>query len=85
MTGEMMMNATTERVCAFDGCADGPPKLTGGAARESSEQPAVTWPDPPAPEAYYGLAGDVVRAIEPHSEADPVGECSFTLMSCSGT
>jgi hypothetical protein len=23
--------------------------------------------------AYYGLAGDVVRAIEPHSEADPNG------------
>ena len=22
--------------------------------------------------AYYGLAGDVVRAIAPHSEADPL-------------
>src|SRR5215470_17347849 len=22
--------------------------------------------------AYYGLAGDVVRTIEPHSEADPI-------------
>ena len=30
------------------------------------------WPDPPAPAAYYGLAGDIVRAIEPHTEADPV-------------
>ncbi len=29
------------------------------------------WPEP-AEEAYHGLAGDVVRAIEPHTEADPV-------------
>lgn len=35
--------------------------------------PAVTtnWPEPPAEEAFHGLAGDVVRAIEPYSEADP--------------
>lgn len=33
----------------------------------------VSWPDPPADEAFYGLAGDIVRAIEPHTEADPVG------------
>lgn len=30
------------------------------------------WPNPLAPEAYYGLPGDIVRIIEPHSEADPV-------------
>ena len=30
------------------------------------------WPAPPAADAMRGLAGDVVRAIEPHSEADPV-------------
>ena len=29
------------------------------------------WPDPLEEEAYYGLAGEVVRTIEPHSEADP--------------
>ena len=29
------------------------------------------WPAPLAPEAYYGLVGDVVRAMEPHTEADP--------------
>jgi hypothetical protein len=32
----------------------------------------VPWPDPPAPEAYHGLAGDIVHVIEPHTEADPV-------------
>jgi hypothetical protein len=29
------------------------------------------WPEM-SPDAFYGLAGDVVRAIDPHSEADPV-------------
>ena len=29
------------------------------------------WPEPLAPEAYHGLAGDIVRTLEPHSEADP--------------
>jgi hypothetical protein len=31
----------------------------------------ASWPEPLAPEAFYGLAGEIVRAIEPHSEADP--------------
>jgi hypothetical protein len=30
------------------------------------------WPEPLADVAYHGLAGDVVRLIGPHSEADPV-------------
>lgn len=30
------------------------------------------WPTP-APEMFYGLFGDIVRKIGPHSEADPVG------------
>lgn len=30
------------------------------------------WPDPPDDAAYYGLAGDIVRAIEPHTESDPI-------------
>jgi hypothetical protein len=29
------------------------------------------WPDPPAEEAFYGLAGRIVHLIEPASEADP--------------
>lgn len=33
-------------------------------------QNAVPWPEPLALEAFHGLAGKVVRAIEPHSEAD---------------
>ena len=30
------------------------------------------WPDPIDRAGYYGLAGEFVRLIEPHSEADPV-------------
>ncbi|MGH9187572.1 MAG: hypothetical protein ACRD0U_17445, partial [Acidimicrobiales bacterium] len=30
------------------------------------------WPAPPEPAAFSGLAGDIVRAIEPHTESDPV-------------
>ena len=36
--------------------------------RASSES---RWPDLPS-EAFHGLPGDIVHAIEPHSEADPV-------------
>jgi hypothetical protein len=40
----------------------------------SASEPEVRrWPAPPAAEAFHGLAGDLVRIIEPHTEADPVG------------
>ena len=29
-----------------------------------------TWPEPMGPEAFVGLAGDFVRAVEPHTESD---------------
>jgi len=35
--------------------------------------PKTSWPDPVADAALHGLAGDVVRQLEPHTEADPVG------------
>ena len=31
-----------------------------------------TWPDPPEAPAFNGLGGEIVRAIEPCTEADPV-------------
>ncbi len=33
---------------------------------------ARSWPAPPEEAAYAGLAGEIVRAIEPHTESDPV-------------
>jgi Bifunctional DNA primase/polymerase, N-terminal/Primase C terminal 2 (PriCT-2) len=38
---------------------------------QHAQQDDVDWPIM-AEQAFYGLAGDIVRAIEPHSEADPV-------------
>ncbi len=32
----------------------------------------VRRPDPPSPAAFYGLAGEIVRTIEPHTEASAV-------------
>lgn len=41
---------------------------------------AVSWPTPPRPDAFYGLAGELVSVIEPHSEADPVALLSQLLV-----
>jgi hypothetical protein len=38
---------------------------------DASVSGAPSWPVL-AEEAYHGLPGDIVRSIEPHSEADPV-------------
>jgi hypothetical protein len=38
------------------------------------------WPDPLAPEAFHGLAGEVVRVIEPSSEADSAALLIQTLV-----
>jgi Protein of unknown function (DUF3987) len=39
------------------------------------------WPDPPAPEAFHGLAGDFVRRLDPHTESDPVALLFQTLIA----
>lgn len=44
----------------------------GRAAAETAPTPEVPWPNPAGEAAFHGLAGDIVRAIEPHSEADPM-------------
>lgn len=44
---------------------------TGGVEDEPFSQ-AHVWPEPLPKEAFHGLAGQIVRAIEPHTEADPV-------------
>lgn len=41
------------------------------------------WPAPPDEAAYHGLAGEIVRALDPHTEADPVGVL-VTLLSGFG-
>lgn len=49
------------------------------AAQGGPKQGAEPWPEPLPDEAYYGLAGDIVRAIGPHTEADPAGILAQTL------
>jgi hypothetical protein len=34
--------------------------------------PPAGWPAPPGPAAYHGLLGEIVRRLEPETEADPV-------------
>ena len=45
---------------------------------------ATNWPDPIRPEAFYGLAGDFVRLVEEHTEADPVG-LLLTFLAAAGS
>jgi hypothetical protein len=50
--------------------------VTNSDRRSGSEhvQTSLTtqrWPEPMAEEAYHGLAGDIVRTIQPDTEADP--------------
>ena len=42
----------------------------------------VGWPEPPAAAAYHGLAGEIVQAIAPHTEADPVSVLVQLLVAC---
>lgn len=55
--------------------------------RVTSVASVVSWPAPIDEDAYHGLAGDVVRTIEPHTEADPVALLMQFLTafgSCTG-
>jgi hypothetical protein len=43
---------------------------------ETIQHPPISisqWPDPALPHAFTGVAGDLIRAIAPHTEADPIG------------
>lgn len=43
------------------------------ATSSDEEAPSIVqWPDPIAEEAFHGIAGEIVRTIKPHTEADPV-------------
>jgi hypothetical protein len=53
-------------------------------AEDVTREPSASEPWPVMdPAAYYGLPGDIVRAIEPHSEADPVA-ILVQLLTASG-
>jgi len=48
----------------------GPAVPTDGSATSTRTPPP--WPDPPDEVVYHGLAGEFVRLVFPHSEADPM-------------
>ena len=39
------------------------------------------WPSPPSTNAYHGLLGEIVRTLEPHTEADPVAVLAQLLVA----
>lgn len=43
------------------------------AAWSPPNRATKTWLEPLAPDAYHGLAGEIVHTIEPHTEADAAG------------
>lgn len=88
-----MMNTNAEASLTDLGLARRADAETGAApmtrSRDATAVPTLTdtesdWPEPPTPEAYHGLAGDIVRAIEPHTEADPVALLGHVLV-CYGS
>jgi hypothetical protein len=42
------------------------------------------WPAPLASAAYHGLAGEILRKVDPHTEADPAGVL-FSLLAAFGS
>jgi hypothetical protein len=51
-----------------------PDLLSAASASEDRQIPVIPvrqWPDQLASQAFYGIVGEIVQAIEPHTEADP--------------
>jgi hypothetical protein len=64
------------RALGFGGSSANGPVVAGTPADTDDDTiplDVCPWPDPPQPEAYHGSLGRIVRAIEPHTEADPLG------------
>ncbi|MDQ2729307.1 MAG: YfjI family protein [Actinomycetota bacterium] len=57
------------------------PALLDVPAALAVPPPPPGWPDPPADAAYGGLVGDIVAALAPHTEADPVAILAQALVA----
>jgi hypothetical protein len=74
--GELQTLVDAAPLIDLDTIADAPsedPRPGAGVPVVEAPIPIPEWPDPPQDAAFHGLAGEVVRLIEPSSEADPVG------------
>jgi hypothetical protein len=59
-------------------------------APPSEHRPAIEapWPESLSPDAYHGLAGEIARAIEPHTESHPAAilvQLLIAFGNCVGT
>jgi len=63
--------------------ADSSPDSPSSHSSLNSQGSRNDYPAPPAEAAYHGLAGEIVRMIEPHTEADPVA-LLFQLLAAFG-
>jgi hypothetical protein len=59
------------------------PEAGGTAPEQATEGHGQPWPARLAPEAFHGLAGEIVRTIEPESEADPAA-LLFQFLAAAG-
>jgi hypothetical protein len=50
---------------------NGSPRLPAVGKEQAPLASEAPWPGPPKPDAYYGVAGEFVERVSPHSEADP--------------
>jgi len=61
--------------------ADAAIMAAAAAAAAPAEPAADAWPAPPDDAVYHGPLGEIVRAVAPHTEADPVGVLGTLLVS----
>jgi hypothetical protein len=71
--GALVEAAPTIDLDAIEDAASKAPRAAAASPEVEAPIPIPDWPDPPEDPAFHGLAGEVVRLIEPSSEADPVG------------
>lgn len=55
--------------------------ILAAAASSPAERAADAWPAPPDDAVYHGPMGEIVRAVAPYTEADPVGVLGTLLAS----
>lgn len=65
---EYLGDAVVSQAREWLGIRDTVPATTGGT---TPPPVAPEWPDPPHEAAFHGLAGDLVRAVDQYTEADP--------------
>ncbi len=56
-------------------------QLAGQPATLTLDPPA-DWPQPPAADAFHGLAGAIVAKIAPHTESDPIAILTQLRIAC---